>query len=249
MPRVEAFFAALTLFVVRLEQNHFNLACVIGHLKVEVPEAVLVQTLSLVDERLAFLEKQQLHRQRQLLEADLLRLCLLGFDKDDVLFHCELFWRLLIVRQCQCSGKFLLEFFHLRILLLFCARSLELMQNLQQVVVTLVDLLVFEICSCKPVAAHVAVDLDLRTFVLDVPLRTLEGLDTLEAGKAFDLEAETLVLDVLLEVAQVDALLHLLGITAVQNFDLADHLCEQLILDWSEDALRSHFAWGTLFLG
>lgn len=39
--------------------------------------------------------------------------------------------------------------------------ALELVEDLEQVEVTLMQLLVFEVGSSEPVAAHVAIDLDL----------------------------------------------------------------------------------------
>ena len=109
------------------------------------------------------------------------------------------------------------------------------------------QLLVLEVGSREPVAAQVAVDLDLRTLVLDVALDALKGLNLLQTSKAFDFESLALIFDVLLEVLQEDALLHLLRGAPVKDFDLTHHLSEQLVLNWPEDALDRHFS-GRYFL-
>ena len=72
------------------------------------------------------------------------------------------------------------------------------------------QLLVLEVGSREPVAADVAVDLDLRTLVLDVALDALQSLDLLQTSEALDLESLALIFDVLLKVLQEYALLHLL---------------------------------------
>ena len=51
------------------------------------------------------------------------------------------------------------------------------------------QLLVLEVGSREPVAAQVAVHLDLRTLVLDVALDALQSLDLLQTSEALDLES------------------------------------------------------------
>ena len=100
------------------------------------------------------------------------------------------------------------------------------MEDLEQVEVTLMELLVFEVGPGKPVAADVAVDFDLRALVFDVSFKPFESLYFLCTGKTIDLKSEALILDVLLQVLKVHALLHLAWVAAVQDFDLPDHLTQ-----------------------
>ena len=58
MSLVVALAAAVALFVVRLQQGQLDLTRVVRNLEVEIPEAVLIETMSLVNERFVFLETQ-----------------------------------------------------------------------------------------------------------------------------------------------------------------------------------------------
>ena len=57
VPVVVAFLASVTRLVIRFQQGELHLTCVVGYLEVEVPEAIIVQAVALVDERLALLEQ------------------------------------------------------------------------------------------------------------------------------------------------------------------------------------------------
>ena len=171
--------------------------------------------MALVDERLPFLKEKQVHGQRQLLQTDLLGARLLGFDDADVLLHGQLLRCLRFGWQLQRLSEPGLELLQLRVFFLHQSSALELVQDLQQIEVALMQLLVLEVGPREPVAADVAVDLDLRTLVLDVALYALQSLDLLQTSEALDLESLALIFNVLLKVLQEDALLHLLRGAAV----------------------------------
>lgn len=74
----------------------------------EVPEAVLVQTLSLVDEGLALLVQEQVESQRQLLETNVLVVLPLLTHHHDVLLHGKLSLGLLVIGYCKLKLEFVL---------------------------------------------------------------------------------------------------------------------------------------------
>ena len=116
--RIVALLAALFLLIVRLQKHQLDLAGVVGHLEVEVPKAVFIQTLALVDERLPFLKEKQVHGQRQLLQTDLLGARLLGLDDADILLHGQLLRCLRFGGQLQLLSKPGLELLQLRVFFL-----------------------------------------------------------------------------------------------------------------------------------
>ena len=92
-----------------------------------------------------------------------------------------------------------------------------------------------ELLSLEPVTAEIAIDLEFGALVFQMFLNSLERLDLLGATEALYFESLALVLDMLLEVLQVDALLDLRLVAAVEHFDLTKHLIEQLVLNFLED--------------
>ena len=115
--------------------------------------------------------------------------------------------------------------------------SLELVDNLLEFFLTGVQLLVFEVFSGPPVAAVLAVDLELGAVELEVVGDAFESLDLFLAAETLDLEALALVVDVLFKVFQVDALSDHVFTAFVQHFDLTDHGFEQFVLDRLVDLL------------
>lgn len=115
--------------------------------------------------------------------------------------------------------------------------SLELFKNVGELGLARVLLGVLELLSLIPVAAEVAIDLELRTVVFQMLVDALESLDGLAAGDTDYLHALALVENVALEVLQEHALLDLVLVAPVEHLDLAKHLAQELVLDLLEDGL------------
>ena len=96
---------------------------------------------------------------------------------------------------------------------------------------------VLELLSLIPIAAEVAIDLELRTVVFQMFLNSLDSLDGLAAGETVDLHALALVENMALEVLEEHALLDLVLIASVEHLYLAKHLVQQLVLNLLEDWL------------
>ena len=224
MSLIVTFVAAVPLLIIRLEQGEFDFTRVVGHLEVEIPEAVLVEAVSLVDERLALLEAQQVQGKRKLIHARMGHTrMILSLGQLNVFLHGQLLWRLRAIRKLQGAGKLLLKFFELLVLLILNVVALELLQDLADIVMAMMQFLVLEVGASEPITTQVAINFDLGTFELNVLLDAFECLDLLEASETLNLEAVALVLDVLLQVLQVHALLNLHLIAAMQHLDLAEH--------------------------
>lgn len=85
-------------------------------------------------------------------------------------------------------------------------------------------MLLFELLSLKPISTEETIDLELGTGVLEMLLDSFEGLDRLGTAEAFNFKALTFVFNVFLEILQIYALLDLVIVASVQNFNLAQHL-------------------------
>ena len=124
-------------------------------------------------------------------------------------------------------------------------KTSELVQDSHKLSMARMELLLLELLSLEPVTTEEAIDLELGTRILEMLLDTFKGLDGLRTAKALDLEALTLIFDVLLKILKVHALLDLVVIASVQNFDLTQHLVEKFVLnfleDWSIDKLSRSF--------
>ena len=77
---------------------------------------------------------------------------------------------------------------------------------------------------------------------------SIESLYSFCTTVALNLKTLTLVLDMLLEVFEVDTLLNLRFVTAMQNLDLTQHLLKKLILYWLEDGSVNHISWSLLWI-
>lgn len=99
--------------------------------------------------------------------------------------------------------------------------SLEFFKNSANLTVATVKLWVFELFSLIPVSTVVAIDLQLGAVISQMLVNSFDSLNNLTAAKAFNLHALALVLDVLFKIFQEDALLNLVVIASMENFDLA----------------------------
>ena len=104
------------------------------------------------------------------------------------------------------------------------SKTLELVQDSHQLSVARMELLLLELLSLVPISAEETIDLELGARVLQMLLDSLEGFDGLGTAEAFNFKALTFVFDMFLEVLKINALLDLVIVAPVQNFNLAQHL-------------------------
>jgi hypothetical protein len=111
-----------------------------------------------------------------------------------------------------------------------------------------VKLRIFKLLSLVPVSTVVAIDLQLRAVISQMLVNSFDSLNNLTAAKALNLHALALVLDMLFKVFQEYALLNLVVVASMEDFDLAQHLVQELVLNFLKDRLRYNFIWSPFLL-
>ena len=122
------------------------------------------------------------------------------------------------------------------------SKTLKLVKDTHEFPMARMELLHLKLFSLEPVSAKVAINLELRTSVLQVLLNSFEGLDGLRTAEALDFEALALDIDVLLKIFEIDTLLDLIVIAPMQNFNLSKHLIQKFILNLLEDGSINEFS-------